>query len=330
MDATATASTSILVKENPNRFVMFPIKYHDIWKMNKECQSSIWRAEDIKHLEQDLVDWEDKMNSDERHFIKTVLAFFAASDGIVIENLVENFAAEVQLPEARAFYTLQAYMENIHSETYSLLLDTYIKDPVEKQYLFNGISTIDSIKKKGEWSQRWITRSQPLAHRLVAFAVVEGIFFSGSFASIFWLKKRGLMPGLTLSNEWISRDEGMHTEFACLLYTQYIPDSEKDEAIVSKIIRDAVAIEQEFVTESLPCNLIGINSESMKTYIEFVANCISKKLGYGNLYKNVKCPFDFMDNLNLETKANFFERGNTQYTMINEGDSFDFGANMDF
>ena len=257
-----------ILQENPNRFVLFPIEHQDIWKMYKQAEASFWTAEEID-LQQDLTDWEHKLNDDERHFIKHVLAFFAASDGIVNENLAENFLSEVQYTEAKFFYGFQVAIENIHSETYSLLIDTYIKDNAEKNSLFNAIETLDCVKKKANWALRWIEKGS-FAERLVAFAAVEGIFFSGSFCSIFWLKKRGLMPGLTFSNELISRDEGLHCDFACLLYNNLV--NKLPQETVVEIIRDAVEYEKEFVTDAIPVKLIGMNADLMCQYIEFVAD----------------------------------------------------------
>lgn len=302
------ANEPILV-ENENRFVLFPIEHDDIWGFYKKAEASFWTAEEID-LSADLVDWENKLNDDERHFIKHVLAFFAASDGIVNENLAENFLSEVQYTEAKFFYGFQVAIENIHSETYSLLIDTYIKDGKEKDKLFNAIETLDCVKKKAKWALRWIDEGS-FAERLIAFAAVEGIFFSGSFCSIFWLKKRGLMPGLSFSNELISRDEGLHCDFACLLYNNHIQNKlPKDQ--IEKIITDAVEIEKEFVTDALPVKLIGMNSELMTQYIEFVADRLLAELGNDKVY-NVKNPFDFMDMINLQGKTNFFEKRVGEY-----------------
>lgn len=297
-----------LLKENTNRFVLFPIEHDDIWRMYKKAEASFWTAEEID-LSQDMKDWEG-MTDQERHFISHVLAFFAASDGIVNENLGVNFFNEVQLPEAKCFYGFQIMMENIHSETYSLLIDTYIKDQVEKNRLFNALETVPCVGKKGQWALRWIN-SENFAERLVAFAAVEGIFFSGSFCSIFWLKKRGLMPGLTFSNELISRDEGLHCDFACLLYTHYLNNKlSKDR--VYEIIMDAVKIEQEFVTDALPVNLIGMNAAQMSQYIEFVADRLLVELGYPKVYNSTN-PFDFMEMISLQGKTNFFEKRVGEY-----------------
>lgn len=292
----------ILLRENKDRFVILPINYPKVWEQYKNHMASFWTAEELD-LSGDIKDW-NNLNDGERHFISHVLAFFAASDGIVNENLAVNFMSEVQIPEARCFYGFQIMMENIHSETYALLIDTYIKDAKEKDHLFHAIETIDAIKKKAEWALRWIENGN-FAERLVAFAAVEGIFFSGSFCSIFWLKKRGLMPGLTFSNELISRDEGLHCEFACLLYSML---SEKlSEEAVYKIIGDAVEIEKEFVTSALPVALIGMNSRLMQQYIEFVADRWLQELGYSKMF-NAANPFDFMEMISLEGKTNFFEK----------------------
>ncbi len=256
-----------ILAENPDRFVLFPIKYPQVWEWYKKSVASFWTAEEVD-LSQDITDWENKLNHDERHFIKHVLAFFAASDGIVNENLVLNFMREIQIPEARCFYGFQVAIENIHAEMYSLLIDTYIRDPKEKDYLFNALRNLECVSKKGQWALRWIEHAPSFAHRLIAFAAVEGIFFSGSFCAIFWLKKRGLMPGLTFSNELISRDEGMHCDFACLLYSML--EHPLDGAEVQAIITEAVVFEKEFVTDALPVSLIGMNAELMTQYIEFV------------------------------------------------------------
>jgi len=303
-----------ILTENPNRFVMFPLKYHDIWELYKEEEHSFWTAEEID-LAQDITDWEEKLNDNERHYIKNVLAFFAASDGIVNENLAENFLKEVQYPEAKSFYGFQIAMENIHSETYSLLIDTYIKDPAERDRLFNAIETVPSVKKKAQWALKWID-SESFAERLIAFAAVEGIFFSGSFCSIFWLKKRGLMPGLSFSNELISRDEGLHCRFACLLHNKYI-QNKVSESRIKEIICDAVEIEKEFITESLPVSLIGMNEKLMSQYIEFIADYWLVVLGCSKVY-NSENPFDFMDMLSLQGKTNFFEKRNPDYQKVSD------------
>ena len=328
LDSNITVEEPIL-KENPNRFVLFPIQHSDIWEMYKKQEASIWTAEELD-LSPDLVDWDSKLNDDERFFIKHVLAFFAASDGIVNENLAENFLSEVQYTEAKFFYGFQIMMENIHSETYSLLIDTYIKDTKEKNYLFNAIETFEPVKKKAEWAMRWIDNGS-YAERLVSFAAVEGIFFSGSFCSIFWLKKRGLMPGLTFSNELISRDEGLHCDFACMLYNNHLVNKLPREQ-VQKIIADAVEIEKEFVTESLPVRLIGMNSDLMSQYIEFVADRLLTELGNDKIY-NTSNPFDFMDMINLQGKTNFFEKRVGEYQkagVLNNENNTTFSLDSDF
>ena len=297
----------VLLEENKDRFVLFPIKYPKIWDMYKKAEASFWTAEEID-LSPDLKDWE-KLNAGERHFISHVLAFFAASDGIVNENLAVNFMREVQLPEARCFYGFQIMMENIHSETYSLLIDTYIKDSQEKDRLFHAIDTVPCVQKKAECAMRWISRGT-FAERLIAFAAVEGIFFSGSFCSIFWLKKRGLMPGLSFSNELISRDEGLHCDFACLLYSML--DEKLPIEQVQRQIADAVAIEQDFVTDALPVDLIGMNSKMMAQYIEFCADRLLVALGCPKIY-NTANPFDFMELISLQGKTNFFEKRVAEY-----------------
>ena len=301
--------TETILKENKARFVLFPIRHDEVWKMYKKAEASFWTAEEID-LSHDLKDWE-RMSDNERHFVKHVLAFFAASDGIVNENLAVNFIREVQIPEARCFYGFQIMIENIHSETYSLLIDTYIKDPVEKDKLFHAMETVPCVTKKAEWALRWISKkNSSFAERLVAFAAVEGIFFSGSFCSIFWLKKRGLMPGLSFSNELISRDEGLHCDFACLLYNML--ENKLSTERIQEIIGDAVAIEKEFVSDSLPVDLIGMNSKMMCQYIEFVADRLLVALGYKRLY-NATNPFDFMELISLQGKTNFFEKRVGEY-----------------
>ena len=297
-----------ILAENKNRFVLFPIEHNDIWSFYKKAEASFWTAEEID-LSQDLVDWE-RLTDDERHFVKHVLAFFAASDGIVNENLAENFLSEVQYTEAKFFYGFQVTIENIHSETYSLLIDTYIKDSAEKAGLFNAIDTLDCVRKKADWALRWIEKGS-FAERLVAFAAVEGIFFSGSFCSIFWLKKRGLMPGLSFSNELISRDEGLHCDFACLLYTRHLINRLPKEQ-VREIIMDAVEIEKEFIIDALPVKLIGMNSDLMSQYIEFVADRLLVELGNERVY-NASNPFDFMEMISIQGKTNFFEKRVGEY-----------------
>ena len=318
-----------ILQENTSRFVLFPIQHNDIWSFYKKAEASFWTAEEID-LSSDLIDWDSKLNDDERHFIKHVLAFFAASDGIVNENLAQNFLSEVQYTEAKFFYGFQLAAENIHSETYSVLIDTYIKGTAEKAHLFNAIETLDCVKKKADWALRWIDKGS-FAERLVAFAAVEGIFFSGSFCSIFWLKKRGLMPGLSFSNELISRDEGLHCDFACLLYTKHLVEKLPKEKVM-EIIIDAVAIEKEFVTDSLPVKLIGMNSDLMGQYIEFVADRLLVELGNPRVF-NTANPFDFMEMISLQGKANFFEKRVGEYQkagVLNNNGEQAFSLNEDF
>lgn len=318
-----------ILAENKDRFVLFPIKYNDIWEFYKKSEASFWTAEEID-LSNDVSDWNNKLNDNERHFVKHVLAFFAASDGIVNENLAINFLNEVQYPEARCFYGFQIMMENIHSETYSLLIDTYINDPKEKDHLLRAIETIDCVKKKADWALKWI-ESDNFVERLISFAAVEGIFFSGSFCSIFWLKKRGLMPGLSFSNELISRDEGLHCDFACLLYTDHINNQLPQERIY-EIILDAVEIEKEFVTVALPVSLIGMNAEMMCQYIDFVADRLLVSLGCKKHY-NATNPFDFMEMISLQGKTNFFEKRVAEYQksgVMSDKDSMSFSLSEDF
>lgn len=298
-----------ILRANPKRFVIFPIEYQNIWQMYKKAEASFWTVEEVD-LSKDLEDWE-RLKPDEKHFISYILAFFAASDGIVNENLVARFAQEVQITEARCFYGFQIAIENIHSEMYSLLIDTYIKDKAEREKLFNAIETLPCVKQKADWAFAWINdKNGSFGERLVAFASVEGIFFSGSFAAIFWLKKRGLMPGLTFSNELISRDEGLHCDFACLLFN-YLEQKPSKQRI-TQIITDAVTIEQEFLTDALPVALIGMNNILMKQYIEFVADRLCVELNCKKIY-NVVNPFDFMENISLEGKTNFFEKKVGEY-----------------
>jgi ribonucleoside-diphosphate reductase beta chain len=304
-----------ILQENKNRFVLFPIEHHDIWDYYKKAQQVFWTAEEID-LAQDYTDWE-KLSEGEQHFVKHVLAFFAASDGIVNENLAENFVSEVQYTEAKFFYGFQIMMENVHSETYSLLIDTYIKDKEEQNHLFNAIDTVPAVQKKAEWALKWIG-SESFVERLVAFAAVEGIFFSGSFCSIFWLKKRGLMPGLSFSNELISRDEGLHTDFAVHLYKNHIENKLSRERIL-EIINSALIIEKEFITEALPVSLIGMNSELMKQYLEYVCDRLLMDLGVGKVY-NTDNPFDFMANIALQNKTNFFEKRVADYVKSGVGE----------
>jgi ribonucleoside-diphosphate reductase beta chain len=319
-----------ILKEDNSRFVLFPIKHHDIWEFYKKAEASFWTAEEID-LSHDLKDWAN-MNEGEQHFIKHVLAFFAASDGIVNENLAENFVSEVQYTEAKFFYGFQIAIENIHSETYSLLIDTYVRDAKEKDLLFNAIDTMDCVKKKADWALRWIDEGS-FQERLVAFAAVEGIFFSGSFCSIFWLKKRGLMPGLSFSNELISRDEGLHCDFACLLYNNHVKNKLPVETL-QKIISDAVEIEKEFVTDALPVKLIGMNADLMCQYIEFVADRLLDELHCPKLYNSTN-PFDFMEMISLQGKTNFFEKRVAEYQKAgvmnnNDKDSHKFSLDEEF
>ena len=313
-----------LLQSDDNRYVMFPIQDQSIWQMYKKQIDCFWRAEEID-LSKDLGDW-DSLQKDEKYFISMVLAFFAASDGIVLENLATRFMGEVQLSEARAFYGFQIAMENVHSETYSLLIDTYIKDREEKTNLFQAMDNFPCIKKKADWAIKWIhDKRSSFATRLVAFACIEGIFFSGAFCSIYWLKKRGLMPGLTFSNELISRDEALHTEFAVLLYSKLNKQVSKSKVI--EIVKDAVEIEKEFICEALPCRLIGMNSELMCQYIEFVADRLIVQLGHDKIY-NSKNPFDFMEMISIEGKTNFFEKRVAEYALADKtksDDVFEFG-----
>jgi len=307
-------SSEPLLNATDDRFVMFPVQYADVWDLYKKQVDCFWRAEEVD-LSKDLVDWA-KLNKDEQKFISMVLAFFAASDGIVLENLAIRFMGDVQVAEARSFYGFQIAMENIHSEMYSLLIDTYIKDKHEKDRLFHATSNFPCITKKADWAKKWIEDSNSsFAERLVAFAAIEGIFFSASFASIYWIKKRGLMPGLTFSNELISRDEALHTEFAILLYTKL--RNSLSQTRIHEILKDAVAIETEFITEAIPCRMIGMNSVLMTQYIEFVADRLCVQLGYDKIF-NSSNPFDFMELISVETKVNFFERTNSEYALANK------------
>lgn len=312
-----------LLKEDPNRYVMFPIQHDDIWKMYKKQMDCFWREEEVD-LSRDYKDWV-KLSENEQYFVKMVLAFFAASDGIVLENLGMRFMSEVQPAEAKAFYGFQMMMENVHSSMYSLLIDTYIKDKEEKQKLFQAIDNFPCIKKKADWAIKWINdQESTFARRLVAFACVEGIFFSGSFCAIYWLKKRGLMSGLTLSNQFISRDEGMHTDFAVLLYSKLVRRLSQEE--IHQIIREAVEIEKEFICDALPCRLIGMNSVLMSQYIEFVADRLTVQLGYDKIYHSGN-PFDFMEMISVENKSNFFETRVAEYSLSDkkvEEDTFAF------
>ncbi len=309
-----TNQTEPLLKEDENRYVMFPIQCNDVWEMYKRQVDCFWRAEEVD-LSRDLTDWKT-LNEDEQKFIKMVLAFFAASDGVVLENLAVRFMGDVQLSEARAFYGFQVAMENIHSEMYSLLIDTYIQDSSEKQTLFEATQNFPCITKKANWAKKWLNDNRSsFGARLVAFAAIEGIFFSASFASIYWIKKRGLMPGLTLSNEFISRDEALHTEFAVLLYSKL--NKKLNKKRIHEIIQEAVEIEKEFICEAIPCRMIGMNSKLMKQYIEFVADRLVVQLGYDKIYNSTN-PFDFMELISVESKVNFFERTNAEYALANK------------
>jgi ribonucleoside-diphosphate reductase subunit M2 len=318
-----------ILRENPHRFVIFPIQYKDIWSYYKKAVASFWTVEEVD-LGKDMADW-NKMNADEHFFISRVLAFFAASDGIVNENLLERFSQEVQIPEARCFYGFQIAIENIHSEMYSLLIQTYIRDEAERDLLFNAIYEFEFVKKKADWALRWIaSKDTSFGERVIAFAAVEGIFFSGSFAAIFWLKKRGLMPGLTHSNELISRDEGLHRDFACLIYRHLNNKPSKER--IYEIIRDAVKIEQEYLTEALPVDMIGMNCRLMSEYIEFVADHLLVELECEKIY-NKKNPFDFMENLSIQGKTNFFEKKVAEYQrmgVMNQLEEREFTMDADF
>eukprot|EP01025_Chloroclados_australasicus_P026447 TRINITY_DN262_c0_g1_i1.p1 TRINITY_DN262_c0_g1~~TRINITY_DN262_c0_g1_i1.p1 ORF type:complete len:337 (+),score=50.90 TRINITY_DN262_c0_g1_i1:129-1139(+) len=320
-----------LLKESTSRWCMFPIKYQSIWEFYKKAEASFWTAEEVD-LAQDLKDW-DKLTENEQHFIKVVLAFFAASDGIVLENLAVRFMSDVQVPEARAFYGMQIFIENIHSEMYSLMIDAYVKDSREKDQLFHAIENYDSIKRKADWALKWTTGDKSFAERLVAYSAVEGIFFSGSFCAIFWLKKRGLMPGLTFSNELISRDEGLHTDFACHMYS--LLDRKLDSSVIHKIIKEAVDCEQEFICESLPVDLIGMNNGLMKQYIEFVADRLLLALQTPKMF-NTANPFPWMEQISLQGKTNFFEKRVGEYQKggvmqsMKTGDQHMFTMDADF
>ncbi len=327
MSESISSFVEPLLRPDNSRYVMFPIKDNDIWKMYQKQIDCFWRAEEVD-TSKDLADW-NKLQSDEKHFISMVLAFFSSSDGIVLENLAVRFMSDVQLAEARAFYGFQIAMENIHSQMYSTLIDTYIKDIEERDKLFNAIDTYPCIAKKANWARKWIADNRSsFAARLVAFAVIEGVFFSSAFASIYWIKKRGLMPGLTFSNELISRDEALHTEFAILLYSKLQKKLSKKR--IYEIVQEAVEIEKEFITEAIPCRMIGMNSALMTQYIEFVADRLVVQLGYEKIY-NSSNPFDFMELISVETKVNFFERTNSEYALANKTvDKNVFEFNADF
>lgn len=319
---TVSSELDPILTTSTSRFTTFPIRYPDLWALYKKAIGSFWTVEEID-LAADLKDWE-RLNDSERHFIKTVLAFFAASDGIVFENLDLNFTKDVQIPEARSFYAYQGFNESIHGETYSLMIDKLVRDPEEKSRLFKAIETVPAVKKKAEWALRWAGTSAPFAQRLVAFACVEGIFFSGSFCSIFWLKKRGLMPGLSFSNELISRDEGLHQEFAVTLYSHL--KEKLDDDTIFRIVVEALEIEREFITEALPCKLIGMDAESMIEYIKFVAQRLLTQLGVTQHSIKASNPFDWMENISLEGKTNFFEKRVGDYSkhIVAEGDGIRF------
>jgi ribonucleoside-diphosphate reductase subunit M2 len=321
-----------LLMDNPHRWVMFPIQYPEVWEMYKKHEASFWTAEEID-LSQDLKDW-DTLSDSEQHFVKHVLAFFAASDGIVLENLAAQFSTEVQIPEARAFYGFQMAMENIHSETYSLLIEQYIREPAEKENIFNAIETMPAVREKAQWAIQWMQKEHSFAERIIAFAAVEGILFSGSFCAIYWLKKRGLMPGLTFSNELISRDEGLHAEFACLLYGML--QNKLPDEVVHSLIRSAVAVERQFICEALSCDLIGMNKELMAKYIEFVADRLLTSLGHPKIYNAVN-PFDWMELISLQGKTNFFEKRVGEYQKAGvmastgeQGGAVGFALDVDF
>lgn len=328
--AEQSDSTEPLLQENPRRYVLFPLRYPDIWRFYKKSMASFWTVEEVD-LSHDLVDWE-KLKEEEKEFLGHVLAFFATSDGIVGENLVTRFYQEVQIPEARCFYGFQIAMENVHSEMYSLLIDTYIRDSQNKHRLLDAIQTFPCVKRKAEWAIKWIqSQTSSFGERIVAFAAVEGVFFSGAFATIFWIKKRGLMPGLTFSNELISRDEGLHCDFACLIFSHLRCKPSEDK--VQEIICDAVAVEKEFWTHALPCHLLGMNCNSMQRYIEFVADRLFVALGFNKVF-NVQNPFDFMENISLEGKANFFEKRVAEYqrngVMCEKWEQFEFTLDAEF
>jgi len=310
-----------ILTESLARFTTFPIRYHDLWSLYKKAVGSFWTVEEID-LAGDLKDW-DNLRPDEKHFIKTVLAFFSASDGIVMENIEINFSKQVQIPEARSFYSYQSFNESIHGETYSLMIDKLVKDPEEKTTLLRSIETVPAVKRKAAWAMKWLAADAPFAQRLVAFACVEGVFFSGSFCALFWLKKRGLMPGLSFSNELISRDEGLHQEFAVTLYSHL--QEKIDSETIRMIIDDAVSIENDFITDAIPCQLIGMNASEMKQYIRFVADRLMKQLGEPAIYGD-RNPFDWMENISLEGKTNFFEKRVGEYSkhMTEVGDSVRF------
>lgn len=322
-----TAQTEPLLQDNPHRYVIFPIQYADMWKLAITHREAFWNESEID-LARDRKDW-ISLTADEQHFVKHVLAFFASSDGIVLENLALNFFKEIQIPEARSFYSFQMSMETIHGITYSLLLDTYITDPIEKDTLFRAIETVPSVRNKAVWAQKWIASTDSFATRLLAFACVEGIFFSGSFCCIYWIKERGLLPGLCQSNDLIARDERLHVDFAVLLYTKYVVNK-LPEQVVHEMFTEAVNIEDEFINESIPCRMMGMNSQSMKQYIQHVANKLLHQLGYNELFKNTTQPFAFMDRICFSSKGNFFEKESTQYRLRVEHQTEDLTLDDDF
>lgn len=318
-----------ILQEPVNRFVLYPIKYNEIWKMYKTAVSAFWQVEEID-FSKDIDDWQNKLNDNERTFIEHILSFFAASDGLVDENIVTRFYNDVKIPEARAFYTFQMAIESVHSETYSLMIDTFVKDPVRKEKLLDGMHKIPGIQKKAEWTMKWIeSPDAPFAMRLLAFAVVEGTFFQSSFASIYWLKERNLMPGLAASNVLISRDESMHVSFGVLLYSML--KNKLDESVVHELVKEAVAIEIEFITESIPCSMLGMNNDLMSDYVKFVADRLVVQLGYNKIY-DAKNPFPFMERMSLENKDNFFETRSLDYSKANIGQTniYDFSTTEDF
>lgn len=323
----------LLNEPTHNRYVLYPIEHPDIWDKYKTAQAVYWTPEEVD-LTRDIVDWQ-KLSDQEKWFIKHVLAFFAASDGIVNENLGERFLREVRIPEAKSFYTFQIAMENVHAETYALLIDTLIKDPVEKAHLFNATESIPTIKMKAEWALKWIDdKDSSFAQRLLAFACVEGIFFSGSFCSIYWLKEKGLMPGLAFSNELISRDEALHTEFAVLLYTKYTqPEERLPQTLVHQMVHEAVTLETSFINDAIPCSVMGMNADMMDRYIKFVSDRLLTQLGYEKLW-NEKNPFPFMERISLENKTNFFEKRVAEYSLFTkknkEGEDNSFNTDADF
>ena len=329
---TMAQEQEYILKENKQRFVLFPIKHKEIWSAYKKAEASFWTAEEID-FSKDKYDWDYKLNNNERYFIKHILAFFAGSDGIVLENLNINFSSEIQIPEARCFYSFQSMIENIHSEVYSLLIDKYVDNESEKDNLFHAIENIDCIKQKAQWAMKWMDGSKAsFAERLVAFSVVEGIFFSGSFCAIYWLKKRGFMPGLTFSNELISRDEGMHTDFATLIYSMLT--NKLSVETIYEIVKEAVEIEKQFINEAIPCAMIGMNATLMSQYIEYVADRLIVQLGYPKVYNSTN-PFDFMQLISMEGKTNFFEKRVSEYSLAGigqntTGEAKDIDFNADF